>query len=438
MKRLLMFSLIIIFIFALPAAAQEGEWPRTLVDAQGTEVTIAAPPQRVASLSLAADETLLPILQPARFAAVTALSQDPGISNVAVLADQVPNAIVSSDDTEQIIALEPDLVIAASFTAPETIQQLRDAGLTVFTTDYAVGLDAVRANIRLLGQVVGEEAAAEAQVARMDAEIANVTATVGGRAEVPVGVLYLTPGNYTSGANSTIAEIITLAGGVDVSAEAGLDQFAAVSDEFIITANPGVILLTGWTPYDPTFVDTFMNNPAFTGLSAIQNQRVYVANDAHLTSVSQYVSEGVKDVAAYLWPDAYPGYPMLLTDAAGNQLSIGAAPNSVVALGEGNAEALNRLLGVLGEPGFDVIEFNAEDSAINAAGNVIVFAPVPQAELPPVSGASSVTYVQLYEGNTPAEVIENIELMGDALGDRIAALNAIAAYTDELESIPAG
>src|SRR5687768_11340836 len=176
MKRTLLFSLLITFIFALPAAAQDGEWPRTLIDAQGTGVTIAAPPQRVASLSLAADETLLPILQPARFAAVTALSQDPGISNVAVLADQVPNAIVSSDDTEQIIALEPDLVIAASFTAPESIQQLRDAGLTVFTTDYAVGLDAVRANIRLLGQLVGEEAAAEAQVARMDAEIAAVTA----------------------------------------------------------------------------------------------------------------------------------------------------------------------------------------------------------------------------------------------------------------------
>src|SRR5688572_20865958 len=113
MKRTLLFSLLLLFIFALPAAAQDGTWPRTIVDAQGTEVTIAAPPQRIASLSLAADETLLPMLTPARFVAVTALGKDPAISNVAVLADQVPNAIVSSDDTEQIIALEPDLVIAA-------------------------------------------------------------------------------------------------------------------------------------------------------------------------------------------------------------------------------------------------------------------------------------------------------------------------------------
>ena len=33
--------------------------------------------------------------------------------------------------------------------APETIQQLRVAGLTVFATNYAVGLEAVRENIRL-------------------------------------------------------------------------------------------------------------------------------------------------------------------------------------------------------------------------------------------------------------------------------------------------
>ena len=180
MKKFLLLSLCLLFALALPLAAQDSaDWPRTLVDGLGVEVTIDAPPERIVSLSLAVDETLLPLLGPDRFAAVTALSQDPGISNVAVIANQVENTIVSSQDTEQIIALEPDIVFAASFTAPEVLQQLRDAGLTVFATNYAVGLDAIRDNIRLLGQVVGDEAGADLLIETMDADIAAVQQAVG-------------------------------------------------------------------------------------------------------------------------------------------------------------------------------------------------------------------------------------------------------------------
>ena len=110
MKRTLYLLIALVLLAVVPARAQEGDWPRTLTDGLGTDVTIEAPPQRIVSLSLAVDETLLPVLGPERFAAVTAFAQDPAISNVAVLASEVENAIVSSDDVEQIISLEPDLV----------------------------------------------------------------------------------------------------------------------------------------------------------------------------------------------------------------------------------------------------------------------------------------------------------------------------------------
>src|SRR5690606_29442902 len=101
MKRTLYLLIALVLLAVVPARAQEGDWPRTLTDGLGTDVTIEAPPQRIVSLSLAVDETLLPVLGPERFAAVTAFAQDPAISNVAVLASEVENAIVSSDDVEQ-------------------------------------------------------------------------------------------------------------------------------------------------------------------------------------------------------------------------------------------------------------------------------------------------------------------------------------------------
>ncbi|MFO7323990.1 MAG: ABC transporter substrate-binding protein [Chloroflexota bacterium] len=424
MKRTLYLLIALVLLAVVPARAQEGDWPRTLTDGLGTDVTIEAPPQRIVSLSLAVDETLLPVLGPERFAAVTAFAQDPAISNVAVLASEVENAIVSSDDVEQIISLEPDLVFVASFTAPETIQQLRDAGLTVFATAYAVGFDPVRENIRLLGRATGAEAALEAEIERMDQAIESVQQAVGD-VDQPVRALYLTPGNYTSGVDSTIAEIIAAAGGVDVAAEMGIDQLAALSDEFIIEQDPDVILLTGWTPWDPTFVDLFYDNPAFAGLSAVQNERVYVTFDAHLTSVSQFIGEGVKDVAAYLYPDRYPAFPTTVIDASGAEVVIEAWPEAVSVAGEGARAAVTAILEQVPDSAVEVAITDIAGTSDTSDAPAVIF--VSAADAPSGEGA---TVVRLYEGATDAERVANLLIAGAALGERVAALNAIAQHGD--------
>jgi iron complex transport system substrate-binding protein len=414
----------LILLFISPAAAQDSDWPRTLVDGLGNEVTIAAPPQHIASVSLASDEVLLSLVEPERIAAVTAFAQDPAISNVAVAAQAIPNTIVAAEDTEFIISLEPDIVFVASFTTPDVLQQLRDAGLTVFATGFPIGFQQIKDNITLLGQAVGAEDRAAELVEGMDSKIAAVSGIVA-RDNI-VRVLYLTPGNYTSGVDSSISEIIAAANGLDVAAQAGIEQFAPVSDEFIIEENPDVILLSGWTPWDATFVDTFMNNPAFADLSAVQNGRVYVANDAHLTTVSQYIAEGVKDVAAYLWPEVYPTFPVTVTDAEGNAVTIEERPAGAVIIAETNHGLLAELMPYLGAEGLSI---TFTDALVLPEGHV-VFSTDDNLDAP--------EYVVLYDGDTPAEVVANIALAGDALGERVAALNAIAAYTDSLEAQAAG
>ncbi len=412
--------LTLVLAFAIPTAAQDSEWPLTLVDGLGSEVTIAAPPHRIASVSLASDETLLSLVEPERIIAVTEFAKDPAISNVAVQAQAIENTIAAAEDTEFIISLEPDIVFVASFTTPDVIQQLKDAGLTVFATGYPIGFQQIKDNITLLGRAVGAEERAAELVAWMDTEIALVSGAVA-RDNI-VSALYLTPGNYTSGVNSSISEIIAAANGLDVAAQAGIEQFAPVSDEFIIEQNPEVILLSGWTPWDATFVDTFMNNPAFADLRAVQNGRVYVANDAHLTTVSQYIVEGVKDVAAYLWPELYPVFPVTVTDAAGNVVTIEERPQAAVIISELDSPLLDELRPFLDKDAPQIISSDA-------------ISPDPQTVFFNTTGELNLSgLVVLYDGDTPAEVVANIALAGDALGERVAALEAIAAYTDELEA----
>ncbi len=425
-RLLFLIALVALLALAVPAAAQDAAWPRTLTDGLGSEVVIAAPPQRIVSVSLGVDETLLPLIGPERFAAVTALALDPAISSVALLAAQVPATIAAASDTERIIALEPDLVFVASFTEPDIVQQLKDAGLTVFAAGFPVGLDAVRADIALLGQAVGADEDAAAARAAFDAGLAAVAAAVGTPA-APVSALWLTPGNYTSGAESTISDVIAAAGGVDVAAAAGVSQFAPVTDEFIVEQDPDVILLSGWTPWDPSFVDTFNSNPAFAGLSAVQNGRVYVASDAHLTTTSPFIVEGVRDVAAYLYPDLYPVFPIAVTDAAGSAVSVPARPATVVYTFEPGAPLLE-LFGAFA----DIAFLTAADAAPEEVDLVFYAAGSPESV--PAGLPADTVVIALHADETPAAVMADLLLAGTALGERTAALEAAARYGDLVEA----
>lgn len=423
----LLAALFLLLALALPVASQDAGWPRALLDGLGNEVVIAAPPQRIVSVSLGVDETLLPLIGPERFVAVTALALDPAISNIGLLAAQVPNTIAAAADTERIIALEPDLVFVASFTQPDVVQQLRDAGLTVFATGFPVGLDAVRANILLLGQAVGAEEAAAETVAALDAELAAVAMAIGAP-QTPARTLWITPGNYTSGVDSTIAEVIAAAGGIDLAAAAGASQFAPLTDEFIVEQDPDVILLSGWTPWDPSFVDAFNENPAFAGLSAVQNGRVYVANDAHLTTTSQFIVEGVKDTAAYLYPDLYPVFPVTLTDAAGSAVSVAGRPETVMFTFEPSAA----LQGLFDELDDIAAVPSTADIALDTVD--VVFYTAGSREAVPAGLPADTAVIALHAADSPAAEVANLLLAGTAVGERVAALNAIARYTDLVEA----
>src|SRR5260221_7983913 len=100
--------------------------------------------------------------------------------------------------------------------------------------------------------------------------------------------------------------MVDTGGAVNVVTAGGVkDPFPQVSDEFVVKQDPDYILLAGFNSYAPGFVDNFKKNSAFQTLKAIKNNHVVVANDAHITSVSQYIVEGVSDVAALLYPDLY-------------------------------------------------------------------------------------------------------------------------------------
>ncbi|MEP7289437.1 MAG: ABC transporter substrate-binding protein [Chloroflexota bacterium] len=292
---------------ATEVAYPPGSFPRNIKDSIGTAITLPAKPVRIVSAYLGADEVLFSLVDPSRIVAVTSFALDPAISNVVEQAKKIPNQLAKTDP-EAIISYKPDLVLISSFTDAGVIKQLRDAGLPVFLLANYNTIKDIEDNITLIGVATGDEAQASAIVATMERKFAAVAQAV--KNVKPLTVMYYSPDGYSDGPGTTINEVFMRAGGINVVVAGGVkDPFPQLNDEFVVTQDPDVILLAGYNSYAPGFLDKFNKNPSFQTLKAIKNKRVYVSNDAHLSAVSQYIADGVSDVAAVLYPDVYQPTP---------------------------------------------------------------------------------------------------------------------------------
>src|SRR5919109_3306130 len=176
-------------------------FPKVLIDQTGRRVVLSQKPPRIVSVTLATDEILLALVEPSRLLGVTYLAVDERISNITQEAAAVPHKVRA--DPEQIISLQPDLVFVASFLRGEFIRLLQAAGLVLFQFQECDSIAEIQQNIRRIGQVVGEEARAEALVAAMQSRLQTL-----GEQLRPIGtrprVLYWGAHGYTAGRMTSI------------------------------------------------------------------------------------------------------------------------------------------------------------------------------------------------------------------------------------------
>ena len=77
--------------------AGEPAFPRTVIDGLGREMTLDAPPQHIASVTLGSDEILLDLVGPERLLGVSYFAKDPQISNISDQLDGIAHTDLSGD-----------------------------------------------------------------------------------------------------------------------------------------------------------------------------------------------------------------------------------------------------------------------------------------------------------------------------------------------------
>ena len=110
----------------------ENNGTRVVKDAKGYEVKVPAHPMRIVSFSISCDEILLGLVEPERIASVSYLCDDAGISHVVEKSKAVKERIKGTPSVERIMALKPDLVILGDWWTPDSIQTIRDMGISVY------------------------------------------------------------------------------------------------------------------------------------------------------------------------------------------------------------------------------------------------------------------------------------------------------------------
>ncbi len=230
----------------------------SLRDDRGATLVLSAPPQRIVSLLPSLTESLCALGGCGRLVGTDQFSNWP--SSVLKLPK-----LGGLDDAqiERIVALKPDLVLAA--TSARVIDRLEGLGVKVLVLESRNHAD-VKRTLNLLAQVLGTPNEAAAVWAKIEADI-NAAA-----ARVPPAVrgqrVYFeadaTP--YAAGASSFIGETLTRLGMGNVVAEA-LGPFPKLSPEFVVRAQPDVMMATARSVAD------MPKRPGWSALSALKLNR---------------------------------------------------------------------------------------------------------------------------------------------------------------------
>ena len=103
-------------------------------------------PMRIASMTLASDELLAPLVSPDRLACVTYLADDPQISNVSLFyPSQVPR--LREADIERIVTLAPDLVCVAPYNSPGFLDLIERSGIPIYRNQAYHTMDQIESGI---------------------------------------------------------------------------------------------------------------------------------------------------------------------------------------------------------------------------------------------------------------------------------------------------
>lgn len=218
-------------------------------------------PRRVVSMNVCTDQLAMLIAGEGQLHSVSALASDPGTS---VMAKQAKRYVANHALAEEIFLMEPDLVLAGTFSPRATVGLLRRLGFRVEEFAPAKSFDDVRKNITRVGELLGRRQKAAELAAELDRGLAALhQAPASGKS-----IALYDANSYTTGTGTLADEIFQAAGLTNIAEKLGVAGTVRLPMELLIMARPDMIAVSNRDYGAPALAQENFVHPAYRALGA--------------------------------------------------------------------------------------------------------------------------------------------------------------------------
>ncbi len=277
--------------------------PLQLTDGLGRTITLSATAKRIVSLAPSNTEILFAIGAGDLLVGRDSFSDyPPEVSSITDIGGGF-----GEFNIEAIVALQPDLVLAADIIPPEKIQALEDLGLTVFAIPNPVDFEGLFNNLQLVGELTAHQKEAQALIASLKQRIQQVEEKVMFSSYKPRVFYELDASDpnapWTAGPGTFIDTLITMAGGFNLGASLE-SAWAQISLEVLIQQDPDIIILGDYT-WGGVTPEALATRAGWEVLTAVKENKVFTFDDNLVSRPGPRLVDGLEAMARLLHPELF-------------------------------------------------------------------------------------------------------------------------------------
>lgn len=244
-------------LMLLAAAAAQAQ--TAVRDDRGVEHRFERSPQRIVTLLPSLTETVCALGACSRLVGTDRYSNWPASVIALPKLGGLDDALL-----ERIVALKPEVVLAASST--RAVDRLEQLGIPVLAFD-SDRHEQVRASLRRIGVLLGAQAQADATWAAIEAEFARAAAVVPAHLRGRSVYFEADSTPYAAGAASFVGQTLARLT-LENIAPASMGAFPKLNPEFIVRSQPHVIMAVRRN------ANEMKGRPGWSQLQALQSGRV--------------------------------------------------------------------------------------------------------------------------------------------------------------------
>ena len=244
-------------------------------------------PQRIVSLNLCTDQVLIDLVPASRIRALSHVAADASVSSIVERARSFTRV---RGEAEEVLALDPDLVITTEFSTPSTISLLERLGLRVLKVPFASDIAGVRDVVHRIAEAVGEVATGNAVIGKLDKRLATLAASAR-TGPAPTAVIYQV-NSIVSAAGTLEDEALRFASFRNLATELHLDPGGRVALESIVANPPDLLVLSGPSDEYRTVVADTLAHPALK--SVMRDRATLVVPWRHWLCGTPYIADAIE------------------------------------------------------------------------------------------------------------------------------------------------